>query len=251
MSDQKVIVANIDIAAPNIIIPHKPSEERSPLLILVLGKLSFKTDLDSTKKAISDVSSGSIDSDSSSDIFLYKKFKIDLKQIHAFFSTVGDFSPALLEDVPEKSKLIDKFDVGVKLDFCRAHSDKLALIKVETKLPELKAYLNSRKLTSILLIIDAITASDGSSQGDDNLNMDKLLSQVAKQESERAGGQALSTNEKQVDASFSIPHVSVFIRDDEKNDENIIALQLSGIDAQFEKTSYDMSLTASLNSTSK
>lgn len=179
MADQKVIQANIDIAAPNIIIPQNPADHESPLLILDLGRLLIKSDIESAKQALEDARKGDGEADQA-DLFLYKKLLIDVKQIHAFISTVKDFSPAMLENTPKGSKIIDKFDVDIKVGICRAHSDKLALIKLHACLPELKGYLNSKKLTDILLIVDSITSTDPEDQtSKSDITMDKLLAQVA------------------------------------------------------------------------
>lgn len=179
MSDQKVIQLNIDIAAPNIIIPQNPAEVNSPLLILDLGRLVIKSDIDSAKKAIENAKNGD-DSINESDLFLYRQILIDVTQIHAFLSTVKEFNMSMLENTPEGARIIDKFDVSVNLGICRAHSDKLALLKLRATLPELKGYVNSKKLSDILLIVDAVTATDPADQTNpSDVTMDKLLAQVA------------------------------------------------------------------------
>ena len=118
---------------------------------------------------------------------------------------------------------------------------------------ELKGYLSSGKVTQLLLIVDAITASDQSGESPKDMSLDKLLEQVAKQESEKEGAQEqISTNERFLKASFSIPRASVFLEDDSSAEYlPVVELQLRKTEGTFEFNSHDMGLTLSLDSTSK
>jgi vacuolar protein sorting-associated protein 13A/C len=178
IGDQKAIEVNVDIAAPNIIIPHKPSDRQSPLLILVLGHLTMSSDLDSTYQAMKQAQEGITEEDAS-EILLYKRYKLDLKEVHAMISSIDDFNARRQQELPRGVKLIDKFDVDLSLGLCRAHSEKRALLKLEACLPELNGYLSSGKVTNILLILDAITASDAPPPSEEEMSLDQILQQVA------------------------------------------------------------------------
>jgi vacuolar protein sorting-associated protein 13A/C len=143
---------NLDINAPNILIPQDPTSKSSPMIVLVLGRAQMRTVLG---QALREQDYAELPSHSQFDSSFYDVFNLHISNVQAIMAKTEKYDSALRSDsrALESRQLLQPFDFTIELAICKINVEQLANLRLRFALPSLRASLPSKRLRRFMNIL--------------------------------------------------------------------------------------------------
>ena len=156
LDNRKKLDVQLDIVAPNLIIPSSFIHESAPIIILELGKFQLRSDLESKKKAVNkDNEMVEVSKE-----YYYDQFNLSITDIHAAVSSRDiNFNTQHPNDID----ILRKFDINLLLSVCTVESNDLPKFKINASLPHIEGSISPDKLDKLLTVIYSFLTSSSSS----------------------------------------------------------------------------------------
>jgi vacuolar protein sorting-associated protein 13A/C len=276
LENRNVIDLSVNIEAPNVIVPQSFVEE-GPILVVDLGKLSFKSGLTGGEKernkklAQADLSSSDSRQLLSEDDF-YDKYYIDLTRVRALITGSNENWRALKTDQKNVLQIIQDFDVNLVLQLCMVSSETLTKLKISGQLPSLQFYLSSKRCRYFFRILRALLDSLSQESADKAMALQQKIQEEVTQQLEKlqqdpaAVSPRLASKTKQelgaelkkqkmqllvqktmMQLYFLIPDISLTLTQDDGEEQKMVTASVSGISVTFEKRTFDMTVQVVLH----
>ena len=253
LDKRKVIELEIDVAAPNVMIPAGFTDPKASMLIIELGTLSMRSDTNNRQNAIS--RSGN-DIQVVNQDFYYDKFKVNITSIHVI---VSDRSFSHNQQYNQVDiDLVQKFDINVDLFLCSVTSPDLPKLRMSGVLPKLRVLVSPIKIGHIFSILRSFSASSSennqllledsnkNNQRDLNdINNEKLMLIKAQKEAEKKMDNLLQVDFKFTDLELNL-HRDIAVK--EGDDRQLILLQIHKFKLHFSKTSHYLKANIAITS---
>jgi len=151
--NRKKIDVFMDVVAPNLIVPSSFTQEDAPIIIIELGRITMRSDVESKKRAIqNDLGELTV-----SEEYYYDRFDFSLSNIRA---AVSSRNVNFLEQSSEEIDLLTNFDINTTLCVCTVSSNDLPQFKLASKLPALRMSVSPDKLQKLFTVLRAFSSSD-------------------------------------------------------------------------------------------
>ena len=244
----------ITIDAPNIILPVNFLDENSPRLILVLGTISFCSDLSNLN-------------DNQSLDFYYDKFELQLTQMKCIVSNTSEWRKEILDE-NSRSVVLDKLNLYVEVKMLNVVSLRLPKLVVKANFfGALSFNLSSEKISHIINTVHPLTFIGKSRAkkpeiiqpkekekkerhfGEMIKKMDDIMSIGSTNESDNSLAELLekkykylkNKNSKQIEFEFCIPYIvaSLYQKSEDKFDD-LLTVTINDINISASKSIHSL-----------
>lgn len=147
LESKMIIDLNVLILAPTFIVPLDHKDENSKVVLLDLGKLKFKSDIDKIERA------RRIKNETVEEKDFYDRFDIELSNIQAMITDVSSFkNNTYVSESSNSFQLVEKVNVGLKLGLLITNDPNYAGTKLEGTIPNIKINLSPMAMNTIIKI---------------------------------------------------------------------------------------------------
>ncbi|RWS05004.1 Vacuolar protein sorting-associated protein 13D-like protein [Dinothrombium tinctorium] len=242
---------NLDIRAPQIIIPENLLDLNSTLIIFDLGRLQFKNTKngsnDGTQKQTGEDKSFDTDSETemksiSNEEFqkfvmktAYEEYILDLSDIQVLVGKAGSNWQFGLGRGSGPMHILNRFSISLQMERRKSPNDTLTpRVLLKGSLPKLAAYLNEHKMRALLRCLRNIVEKTH-----DDRHIKPIDSEIESSVLEYIETANFSSIIEQQDTDviffvcqFCIDEVSVAIQ---SQGENLVEFQVSGVEAKYQR----------------
>lgn len=248
LDHHKRIDIQLDVVAPNLIIPSSFETNDAPLLFLELGKISFRSKLDdkhrSSEGIVKDVSSIDIEID---DDDFYDHFDLSINDIRA---AVCLRNQDIYKLDPKECELLSNFNIQLSIGACIISEPRLPKLNCKAKFPSFTTLISPKKLRLLMSVAKAFTKSSNkqkeiiSKDNNNNNNLSEENIEIDYSTKKQKEKPIELINRQQISATFEFGSVSMLFH---QNNNEILYVSIQNFQLQALKTAHDFSASLTLH----
>jgi len=154
LEQRKIVQLDLDLKAPTIIIPESFDKEKSPAVIVDLGRILVQSDPTTWQMETEYKEGMNISED-----YFYDTFELKLMEMHALLTDSTKNWRTMKASKLAKAQLIDRFDVRLTLKLCNVPTPHLPKVKLSGKLPALHLSASKENIRNLFRVLNAVSSS--------------------------------------------------------------------------------------------